>query len=133
MRIIIGPCGPTFLDLGSDTVPDSAMDASFRQKLSAFDAKCGPAGRAAIPLAHVWTFHPWVMDVYGGMHSVFLDDIHGLAAHVARGTLGRRPSTPSDDSSASSLASDLLTLMSFELQRRLFKFFEDTLDPPLRS
>ena len=118
--------------MGSDSVPDSAVNAGHRLKLSDFKEKCGPAGRAAIPLAHVWTFHPWVMDVYGGLHSGFLEDLRGIAAHIARGATGRVPGSSGDARVSSASTRDLLTLLSFELQRQLFRFFDDTLDLPSR-
>jgi hypothetical protein len=70
------------------------------------------------------------MDVYGGLHPVFLADIRGLADCIARGAAGRMPSPTADAAASADAANDLLTLLSFELQRQLFKFFEVTLDPP---
>ena len=70
------------------------------------------------------------MDVYGGLHPAFLRDIHGLADCIARGAIGRTPSPAVDAAASADSATDLLTLLSFELQRQLFKFFEVMLDPP---
>ena len=126
------PTTPTAISVQhADSVPGAVLQHAADQKLHEFGVKCGAAGRAAITLPHVWIFHPWIMDVYGGIHATFLEDLRGIAALLVRRRLGRRPhDDPRDKAAAAALLNVLLTLLSFTLQRQLFRFFEGALAPP---
>ena len=104
----MGPTNGTYVAGGSDTAPVVTLNLGAADKLRGFAAKCGPAGRSAITLAQEWEFRPWIIDVYGGMHSSMREDVHGLSAFIAEGRAGRRVSPSMDAATVASTANDIL-------------------------